>query len=394
MKECKFLIVGAGIIGLTIARELLQRRHSHLLIIEKEDAPGRHASGRNSGVLHAGIYYSSDSLKARFCIEGNRLMKGYCRAKNLHLIESGKVIVAPLKEQQEGLHELKKRADQNGAFVRLIDRSELQKLEPFAFTYDVAIHSPNTAVIDPLEILLSLQEEIEQSGKAEFFFNTALRERAADRVIQTSQGPIRFEKMLNAAGTYADEIAHKFDLAKDYKIQPFKGTYRQLKRTNLVNGNIYSVPDLKNPFLGIHFCKNAHGQITLGPTAIPALSRENYGAFENLEQETLSILFRDAVLLFENSAFRNAASVQLRKYSRKVVFREAKSMMPELLLEDLQPSAKVGIRAQLVHWPTRQLSMDFLLEKDAESIHVLNAVSPAFTSSMAFAKHVVDVLEM
>ena len=392
MKECKFLIVGAGIIGLTIARELLQRGHSDLLIIEKEDAPGRHASGRNSGVLHAGIYYSSDSLKARFCIEGNRLMKEYCRAKNLHLVESGKVIVAPLKEQQEGLHELKNRADRNGAIVHLINRSELQKLEPYAFSYEDALHSPNTAVIDPLEILQSLQKEIEESGKAKLLFSASLNERAADHTIESSQGSIRFEKLINAAGTYADEIAHKFDLARDYKIQPFKGTYRQLKRTNLVNGNIYSVPDLKNPFLGIHFCKNAHGQVTLGPTAIPALSRENYGAFENLEQETLSILFRDAVLLFQNPAFRNAASVQLRKYSKKVVFREAKSMMPELKLEDLQPSGKVGIRAQLVHWPSRQLYMDFLIEKGADSIHVLNAVSPAFTSSMAFAKHVVDML--
>jgi L-2-hydroxyglutarate oxidase len=392
MKECKFLIVGAGIIGLTIARELLQRSHSDLLIIEKEDAPGRHASGKNSGVLHAGIYYSSDSLKARFCIEGNRLMKEYCRAKNLHLVESGKVIVAPLKEQQEGLYELKKRADKNGALVQLINRPELQKLEPFAFSYEDALHSPNTAVIDPLQILYSLQKEIEESGKAKLLFSASLSERAGDRMIESSQGPIHFEKLINAAGTYADEIAHKFDLALDYKIQPFKGTYRQLKRTNLVNGNIYSVPDLKNPFLGIHFCKNAHGQVTLGPTAIPALSRENYGAFENLEQETLSILFRDAVLLFQNRAFRNAASLQLRKYSKNVVFREAKSMMPELQLEDLQPSAKVGIRAQLVHWPSRQLYMDFLIEKGADSIHVLNAVSPAFTSSMAFAKYVVDQL--
>ena len=391
MKECKVLIVGAGIIGLTIARELLQRGHSDLLIIEKEDAPGRHASGRNSGVLHAGIYYSSDSLKARFCIEGNRLMKEYCRAKNLHLVESGKVIVAPLKEQQKGLHELKKRADKNGALVQLINRSELQKLEPFAFSYEDALHSPNTAVIDPLEILQSLQKEIEETGKAKLLFSASLKERAGDRMIESSQGTIHFEKLINAAGTFADEIAHKFALALDYKIQPFKGTYRQLKRTNLVNGNIYSVPDLKNPFLGIHFCKNAHGQVTLGPTAIPALSRENYGAFENLEPETISILFRDAVLLFQNPAFRNAASVQLRKYSKKVVFREAKSMMPELQLEDLQPSTKVGIRAQLVHWPSRQLYMDFLIEKGADSIHVLNAVSPAFTSSMAFAKHVVDL---
>src|SRR5262245_4208948 len=129
MNQCKFVIVGAGIIGLTIARELIQRGHSDLLIIEKEDAPGRHASGRNSGVLHAGIYYSSDSLKARFCIEGNRKMKEYCKQKNLLLIESGKVIVASLAEQQEGLHELKRRADKNGAVVQLINQTELRKLE-------------------------------------------------------------------------------------------------------------------------------------------------------------------------------------------------------------------------------------------------------------------------
>jgi L-2-hydroxyglutarate oxidase len=392
MEECKFLIVGAGIVGLTVARELLARGHSNILIIEKEDAPGRHASGRNSGVLHAGIYYSSDSLKARFCIEGNRMMKDYCRSKNLLLVESGKVIVAPLQSQQEGLHELKKRADLNGALVRLVDRSELVKFEPYAFTYEDALYSPNTAVIDPLQILAALQQEITDSNQAKLLFQTSLLQRKTEHMVETSRGPIRYEILINAAGAYADEIAHKFDLAHDYRIQPFKGTYRQLARTDLVRGNIYSVPDLKNPFLGIHFCKNAHGEITLGPTAIPALSRENYGIFDHLEQETFSILFRDAILLVRNPAFRNAASVQLRKYSTKVVFREAKTMVPQLTMKDLQTSSKVGIRAQLVHWPSRQLYMDFLIEKNAESLHVLNAVSPAFTSSMAFAKHVVDQL--
>jgi (S)-2-hydroxyglutarate dehydrogenase len=392
MQECKFLIVGAGIIGLTLARELLMRGHGDLLIIEKEDAPGRHASGRNSGVLHAGIYYSADSLKARFCIEGNQLMKEYCRNQQLLLHESGKVIVAPLKEQQEGLYELKKRADRNGAVVRLIGQSELVELEPYAATYNEALYSPNTAVIDPLQILASLQQEIVDSQKAKILFNTSLLERKTDRKVRTSNGSIQYERLINAAGTYADEIAHKFDLAHDYKIQPFKGTYRQLKRTDLVRGNIYSVPDLKNPFLGIHFCKNAHGQITLGPTAIPALSRENYGIFDGLEQETLSILYRDAILLARNRAFRNAASVQIRKYSKKIVFHEAKTMMPQLTIDDLQSSPKVGIRAQLVHWPTRELFWDFLVEQNAESLHVLNAVSPAFTSSMAFAKYVADQL--
>ena len=390
MHECKFLIVGAGIIGLTIARELLQRGHKDILILEKEPGPGFHASGRNSGVLHAGIYYSADSLKARFCIDGNRMMKEYCRSKNLALVESGKVIVAPKEGHLSGLHELKNRAERNGATVRLIDSNELKKIEPYAFTYKDALHSPNTAVIDPLQILMALLKEIQDSGKAKILFNSTLVQIEGNRTVRTSQESIRFEKLINAAGTYADRIAHQFQLGTQYRIQPFKGTYQELNRTEMVNGNIYSVPDLKNPFLGIHFCKNVHRHVTLGPTAIPALSRENYGALENLEPETVSILFRDAILLVRNPAFRNAAAVQLRKYSRKVLFREAQGMVPELKLEDLQPSSKVGIRAQLVHWPTHELVMDFLILQNDESIHVLNAVSPAFTSSMAFAKHVVD----
>lgn len=382
MTDCKFLIVGAGIIGLTIARELLERGHSDLIVVEKEPGPGFHASGRNSGVLHAGIYYSEDSFKARFCIEGNRMMKEFCRKKNLPLAETGKVIVAPLEEQLPGLHELKNRAEKNGAGVRLITKKELAKLEPFAFTHSDALHSPNTAVIDPHKILLALQEEILNSNRAKILYDTPF----------SKDGNIRYEKLINAAGTHADRIAHEFGLARQYRIQPFKGTYHQIVSTDLVNGNIYSVPDLSNPFLGIHFCKNIHGQITLGPTAIPALSRENYGPLENLGRETFSILYRDALLLLRNRAFRNAASAQLKKYSRRVIYEEARTMVPELKFEDVQPSSKVGIRAQLVHWPARRLVMDFLILQNEQSLHILNAVSPAFTSSMAFAKHVADLL--
>jgi (S)-2-hydroxyglutarate dehydrogenase len=381
MHECKFLIVGAGIIGLTIGREILQRGHGDVIILEKEPGPGFHASGRNSGVLHAGIYYSADSLKARFCIEGNRMMKEFCRKKNLPMVESGKVIVAPTEHQQSGLHELKKRADRNGAMVRLIGKKELARLEPYAFTHKDALHSPNTAVIDPHKILYALQQEILDSGKAKILYSTPFKKEG-----------FKFERLINAAGTYADRIAHQFDLGQEYRIQPFKGTYHQIISSDLVNGNIYSVPDLKNPFLGIHFCKNVHGQVTLGPTAIPALSRENYGVLENLDQETISILYRDTILFMQNPAFRNAATVQLKKYSRRVLFEEAHAMVPELQLEDLQPSSKVGIRAQLVHWPSRELVTDFLLLQNERSLHILNAVSPAFTSSMAFAKHVVDFL--
>jgi (S)-2-hydroxyglutarate dehydrogenase len=391
--ECKYLVVGAGIIGLTVARELLQQGEKDIVIIEKEPGPGFHASGRNSGVLHAGIYYSANSLKARFCMDGNRMMKEYCRENNLPLLETGKVIVAPTAAHLDGLHDLQKRAERNGAQVRLIGLKELAKIEPHATTHQDALHSPNTAVIDPHRILNALQQEIVDSEKAKIFYDRAFTGVTGDTTIETNHGPIRFEKMINAAGTFADRIAHDFDLAHEYRIQPFKGTYQQIGRPELVNGNIYSVPDLQNPFLGIHFCKNVHGHLTLGPTAIPALSRENYGLFNNLETETLSILYRDAILLVRNPAFRNAAAVQLRKYSRKVLYEEAHRMIPALRLEDVEHSTKVGIRAQLVHWPRHELVMDFIVVQNHHSLHILNAVSPAFTSSMAFAKHIWNLLQ-
>ncbi len=394
MEQCNFLIVGAGIIGLSVAGELLSRGRSGILILEKELQPGLHASGRNSGFLHAGIYYSADSLKARFCIDGNRLMKEYCRRHNLPLRETGKVIVAADSEQLEGLHELRNRAERNGAVIHLINTEQLAKIEPHASTFETALYSPDTAVIDPVRILLAMKQEIQDSGKARVLMNTAFLKRTGENTVDTTNGPVQFEMLINTAGTYADRVAHEFGVGAEYRIQPFKGTYMQLNqnRSDLVNGNIYSVPDLKNPFLGIHFCKNVEGHVTLGPTAIPALSRENYGFLENLEPETPAILYRDAVLLFRNASFRHAAAVQLRKYSKRVLYAEARRMVPELKLSDLQPSSKRGIRAQLVHWPDKQLVMDFVILQEPSSIHVLNAVSPAFTSAIAFARYVVDKL--
>ena len=150
--QCDVLIIGAGITGLTLARELAGRRVGRVIVIEKESAPGAHASGRNSGVLHAGIYYSPDSLKGRFCVEGNRQLKAFCRARGLSLIESGKVIVARNESECTRLEDLKRRADACGAGARLIEPRELARLEPHAITHRMALHSPETAVVDPLEI--------------------------------------------------------------------------------------------------------------------------------------------------------------------------------------------------------------------------------------------------
>lgn len=393
-RKCQVLIVGGGITGLTTARELIKRGAENIIIIEKEKKLGAHASGRNSGVLHAGIYYSPGTNKARFCVEGNALMKEFCRQKGLNLEESGKVIVAGDQDKLDGLDELKRRADSAGAESRIIDDEELSRIEPYAARNGKALYSPNTAVIYPLEILESLKEELTQSGKVDILFSTYFTGLNGDCTAVTSAGKINFEKFVNAAGTFADKVAGHFGLGEQYKVLPFKGTYKKLGQgaSHLVHSNIYPVPDLKNPFLGVHFTKGADGNIYLGPTAVPALGREEYGFLDDISAETLSILLRDSVLFFTNKSFRTAAVNELRKYSGSYLYKEAKKLVPELKENDLIDSPKAGIRPQLVDWSSRELVMDFLVLRDGDSIHILNAISPAFTCSMAFAVYTVDML--
>ena len=387
--QCQVLIVGAGVIGLTIARELVNRGIGDILIIEKERSVGLHASGRNSGVLHAGMYYTPDTLKAKYCVEGNRLMKEFCRERGLTLNETGKVILAKSPSEVEALHELKRRADLCGARAFLIDSQRLKELEPYAVTADnEALFSPDTAVIRPIEVLKTLETELTQSTKVTICYETAFRGLSGDCQAQTSREVIQFEKFVNAAGSYADHIAHQFGLAKEYKILPFKGTYHRLAddRTFLVRGNIYPVPDLRTPFLGVHFTKTVDGEVLVGPTAMPAFGRENYGFFEGWGWETLLILFRDTILLFKNDAFRQVAMTEPKKYLKRFVLNEARRLLPELSLHDLAETEHVGMRPQLIHWPSKTLVMDFIMLSSKNSLHVLNPVSPAFTTSFAFAK--------
>jgi len=391
--SCHTLIVGGGITGLTIARELIEEGVENITIIEKENSLGAHASGRNSGVLHAGIYYSPGTYKAKFCVEGNRLMKEYCREKELTLKETGKVIVAE-QSRQDALYDLKKRADQSGAQSTIIDRNELLELEPYAAPSEKALYSPNTAVINPKQILASIKKELEGTRKVRFLFGTSFLGIRDSTIAITNQGSIRFEKFINAAGSFADNVAHSFGVGSQYKVLPFKGTYKKLvpERSYLVRGNIYPVPDLRNPFLGVHFTRGVHEDVYIGPTAIPALGREEYGMLNDLSIETLSILARDFVLLFTNEGFRAAAVSETKKYLKQYMLAEAKKLLPELKMEDIEDTSKVGIRPQLVDWKSKKLVMDFILLKDGDSLHILNAISPAFTCSMAFAKHVVKEL--
>ncbi|WP_224982397.1 L-2-hydroxyglutarate oxidase [Geomonas agri] len=389
--RAEILIVGAGIIGLTIARELLRTGHGDIVIIEKEAELGVHASGRNSGVLHAGIYYSPDSLKAKSCLNGNFLMRTYCKEQGLPLLENGKVIVTRTQEELPVLDELYRRATANGAKVDMIDEHQLAAIEPNARTVDRALFSHYTAVVDPKAVLKSLKKELEASGKVTFVMGCRMTGLKGSGTAITSRGEIRFNRFVNAAGAYCNKVAAFFGVGLNYRLIPFKGVYRLLKKDApyTVNSSIYPVPDIRNPFLGVHFTRSVHGDVYLGPTAIPAFGRENYGIVKGIDAEAFSIAFQDLVLFLANKQFRNVALTEPAKYIPSVFFKDAARLVKELSPEDVVAASKVGIRPQLVDWDTKQLVMDFLVVADGPTLHVLNPISPAFTSSMDLAQGMV-----
>ncbi len=385
------LIIGGGIVGLTLARELLNQGCDNILIIEKESELGMHASGRNSGVLHAGIYYPPDTLKAQLCLKGNLMLQDYCREKNLPMAHVGKVIVARTDDEIPMVETLYHRALQNGAKVDLIDEAQLATIEPYARTCQKALYSHYTTIVDNKAILASLQDELIKSGKVAIQFETAFIKSINNKIIQTTKGPISFNRLINAAGAYADQVAHALDAGKSYYLIPFKGIYKKLikEKSHLVNGNIYPVPDLRNPFLGVHFTRNLHGDVYIGPTAIPAFGRENYGILQGIDSEAGKILWNQVKMFCSNSKFRSVALEEPKKYIPSYFYQDAKKLVKELHPDWIIPTHKVGIRPQLIDIHKKELMMDFLIEKQNNVLHILNAISPAFTSSMAFAQYVV-----
>jgi len=389
--NAEYLICGGGIVGLTIAKELVRTGHKNIILIEKESAPGMHASGRNSGVLHAGIYYSPESLRAKVCLKGNFAMKEYCREKGLPILETGKVIVAKNDSEADTLRELYERAVNNGAKVELIDEKQLAEIEPNAKTCGLALRSYDTAVVDPKAVVKSIYKDLVSSGYVQVLTDTRLMGTSGSNTAVTNKGEIRFDRFINAAGAYSDKVAHMFGVGMNYRMIPFKGIYKKIigRMADMIHSSIYPVPDIRNPFLGVHFTRGVSGDVYLGPTAIPVCGRENYGIFSGIDSEAPVILYRDAVLFAVNPKFRKVALTEPKKYIFKWFFEAARALVKELDPSDIKPSDKAGIRPQLVDWDTKELVMDFLVLRDGPGIHVLNSISPAFTSSMAFAKFIV-----
>jgi len=394
-KNPDFLIIGAGIVGLTLALELkTQNPDATITILEKEKHPGVHASGRNSGVLHAGFYYTADSLKAKLCRDGNHAWRRYCVENNLTLNHCGKLVIARNEEELNGLDELYKRGQINGVELKMITAEEALAIEPNVYTLDRALWSPTTATVNPMEVVNSIEQKLITAGIV-ILNDTAYVKRKDDNVI-TSKGEFEPGYVINAAGLYADKIAKDYGFSQDYKILPFKGLYLYANDNGLkLKTNVYPVPDLRNPFLGVHFTVTAENKTKIGPTAIPAFWRENYSGLDQFDlKEMIDIIGIDASLFLKNNfGFRKLAVNEMMKYSKRKLVRLAGTLLRDIKQSDFRQWGKPGIRAQLINVKTKSLEMDFKFEGDDKSFHVLNAVSPAFTCAIPFSQLLVEEIK-
>ncbi len=394
-KTSDFLIIGGGIIGISVAREIRSvYPRSSVIVLEKEPHIGLHASGRNSGVLHAGFYYTADSLKARFTREGNQALREYCKAKGLPLNECGKLVVARNEADLPQMDELFRRGVANGVVLESISEEEAHRIEPRVKTFERAIYSPNTATADPVAVLEAMRNDAEMEG-VRFELSNGFHRRKDGRII-TTQGEYSAGFVINSAGLHADQVARQFGFGERFRIVPFKGLYLYSDEpVDAFRTNIYPVPDLRNPFLGVHFTVTVDGHAKIGPTAIPAFWREQYKGLSNFDPvDCATTLWRElSLILFAGFDFKRLAVDELAKYNRRHLVKLAGELATGVHPRDYRRWGRAGIRAQLMDIRTRKLEMDFVIEGDEKSLHVLNAVSPGWTCSIPFAQYVVKKIQ-
>ena len=389
------IIIGAGIIGISLGLAILERSPSKkVLIIDKENKPGFHASGRNSGVLHAGFYYSPDSLKAKFCRLGNLELRKFCKENNLRILETGKVVVCQDKQDVLRLEELYRRGVENGVDIEMHSFQELNRIEPAAQTIDKFIWSPTTAVGSPKDVIEKLSEKFIKSG-GKFLFNQKVKliKKNNEVLIQTKSANYFAKAIINSAGAYAAELAKQVNVGREYVCMPFLGAY---KKSNLLSQNpkrlVYPVPNPVNPFLGVHTTITLNNELKIGPTAFPVIGKEQYKAIDGFSFKDLAeFLSSSRALLRSNSVnLLGLAQEEVLKLFTKPLLKRTQKLSDSLQINKNWVKHPSGIRAQIINTKTKTIEMDYIVESDKNVVHVLNAVSPGWTSSLPFARWVVE----
>ncbi|MFI5778380.1 L-2-hydroxyglutarate oxidase [Nocardia sp. NPDC051570] len=390
-----YCVIGGGIVGVATAHRILTTRPgASVLLLEKADRLAGHQTGHNSGVIHSGIYYAPGSLKARLCRRGAEWTKEFAAAQGIPYEVCGKLLVATDAEEHRRMLALHERSVSNGVEVELLDAAELVRREPH-ITGVGALFVPSTGIVDYTRITAALADEVRAAGGtvvlgAEI---TTIAETSDAITVSGPAGSWRARRLVACAGLQADRMARLAGLRISLRIVPFRGEYYQLPpdRKGLVNTLIYPIPDPELPFLGVHLSPTIDGELTVGPNAVLGLAREGY--------RKGSLDLRDAREVLGYRGFHRVAAANVRTGLRELrnsLFKrgylaECRRYCPELTLADLLPR-EAGIRAQAVA-RDGTLVHDFLIQRTDRSVHVLNAPSPAATSALPIAEHIVDRLD-
>jgi L-2-hydroxyglutarate oxidase len=381
------LVIGGGIVGLSTAYAITRAAPgTRVTVLEKEPGPARHQTGRNSGVIHSGIYYRPGSLKARYAVRGAAEMVKFCAEYGIPHAVTGKLIVATDRTELPRLHALVQRGRENGIPVRELGASQIAEYEPEVRGL-AAIHVGTTGVCDYVEVARRLAH----ASGAEIRYGTRVVrvDRRPERgvAVLTAAGEIvRGRVLVNCAGLHCDEIAQLTGDDPEVRIVPFRGEYYELARPELVRGLVYPVPDPAFPFLGVHLTRGIDGEVHLGPNAVPALAREGYGWTTVRPRELASTLAWPGSWQIARRHWRYGAGELRRSLSKSAFTRAVRRMLPAVTEEDLVPAA-AGVRAQAV-LRDGTLVDDFLIRESARTVHVLNAPSPAATASLPIGREV------
>ena len=394
-------IVGAGLIGLSTAMELLQRKPGlKLTVVEKADGPASQQSGHNSGVIHSGIYYKPGSFKAQFCVEGRASMTQFCLDNEIPVWECGKLIVATNPAEEARLEDLWERGTNNAVEgLRIVDREEMGEIEPFV-EGTKALYAPKTGIVDYRKVADVYSEKVQSLG-GNIQFNSEVKNiipngqgsDGTNYTVETTSGEIETKYLVNCAGLHSDLIAAMSGINPGLRIVPFRGEYYTLAKSSehMVKGLIYPVPDPSFPFLGVHLTQTMKGWVEAGPNAVLAMKREGY------RKRDFSFVDFGRTVTFPGFWKMSLKSWKVglwemnRSLRKDVFLNSLRKLMPSLKKSDLAPGGS-GVRAQAVHSDGSLLD-DFRIDESATAVHVLNAPSPGATSSLVIGNYIADKAE-
>ncbi|MNZ46030.1 L-2-hydroxyglutarate oxidase LhgO [compost metagenome] len=394
-KVYDFIIIGGGIIGMSTAMQLLRAYpDSRMLLLEKESAPARHQTGHNSGVIHAGVYYTPGSLKARFCLAGNRATKAFCTEHGIRFDECGKLLVATNELEMQRMQALWERTEANGLQREWLSAGELREREP-NITGIGGIFVPSSGIVSYAEVTAAMAREFQMRG-GEIRYGAevvGLDERPTEMLVKTSVGEFTSRFMVSCSGLMADRVVRMLGLDPGFSICPFRGEYYLLpaEHNRIVNHLIYPIPDPSMPFLGVHLTRMIDGTVTVGPNAVLALKREGYRKRDISLSDTFAMLTDPGILKVLKNNLRPGLVEMRNSLFKRGYLQEVRKYCPSIELKDLKPYP-AGVRAQAVSREGKLIE-DFLFRNTRRSVNVCNAPSPAATSAIPIGAYIIEQID-